>query len=211
MLHGNITLVIIIITVVVSLRALSSIGTFDKLKFNAYAINNNREWYRFFTHAFIHADWIHLLVNMFVLYSFGSMVEEFFKFHFGSRAILYYLTLYVGSVVVSSIPSYEKHRNNAYYNAVGASGAVSAVLFASILFYPTGKIIMLFLPVPIPSFIFGILYLIYSAYMAKKNVDNIGHDAHFYGAVFGFVITILFRPKLFMIFIDQIKNYIGVS
>jgi membrane associated rhomboid family serine protease len=206
----NFTLIIIIITSVVSLIAFSNGGVFNRLKFNAYAINNNREWYRFFSHALIHADWMHLLMNMFVLYSFGGMVEDFYKFYFGSKGILYFLTLYVGSIVVSSIPSYEKHKNNAYYNAVGASGAVSAVLFASILFYPTGKIMFIFLPIPIPSFVFGILYLIYSAYMAKKNVDNVGHDAHFYGAVFGFLLTILFKPKLFMLFINQISEFIGL-
>ena len=205
------TIIIIIITVIFSLRAFSDINTFNKLKFNAYAINNNKEWFRFFTHALIHADWMHLLINMFVLYSFGSMVEDFYKFYFGPKAYFYFLTLYIGSIVVSSIPSFEKHKNDAYYNAVGASGAVSAVLFASILFYPTGKIMLILLPVPIPSFVFGILYLVYSAYMAKKKVDNVGHDAHFYGAVFGFLLTILLKPKLFMLFISQIMQYLGMA
>jgi membrane associated rhomboid family serine protease len=207
----NLTIVIIIITSIVSLMAFSNTNTFNKLKFNAYIINNNREWFRFFTHALIHADWMHLIINMFVLYSFGSVVEEYFLFYFGSKAILYFLTLYIGSIVVSSIPSYEKNKNNAYYNAVGASGAVSAILFASILFYPTGKIMLILLPVPIPSFVFGALYLIYSAYMAKKNLDNVGHDAHFYGAIFGFLLTILYKPKLFLLFIAQIMQYFGMS
>ena len=207
----NITLIIIIVTVIVSLRAFSDKATFDKLKFNAYAINNYREWFRFFTHALIHADWMHLLVNMFVLYSFGALVEDYYAFYFGPKAIFYFLTLYIGSVIVSSIPSYEKNKNNIYYNAVGASGAVSAILFASILFYPTGKIMLILLPVPIPSFVFGALYLIYSAYMSKKNIDNVGHDAHFYGAIFGFVFTILLKPKLFMIFISQIEQYLGLQ
>ncbi len=205
------TIIIIIITVIISLGAFSNAVVFNKLKFNAYAIYNGREWFRFFTHALIHADWGHLLINMFVLYSFGTMVEDFYLFYFGTKGYLFFITLYVGSVVFSSVPSFEKNKNNAYYNAVGASGAVSAVLFASILFYPTGKIMLMLIPIPIPSFVFGILYLIYSAYMAKRNVDNVGHDAHFYGAVFGFLFTILLKPKLFMLFIDQIMKYIGMA
>jgi len=143
---------------------------------------------------------------MFVLYSFGGNVETLFEYYFGVKAMLYFILLYVGGVFVSVVPSFEKNRNNPYYTAVGASGAVSAILFSSILMYPTGKIVFLLLPVPIPAFVFGILYLVYSWYMSKKGKDNIGHDVHFFGAIFGFVFTIILKPQLFIIFINQLLN-----
>jgi membrane associated rhomboid family serine protease len=193
----NLTIVIIIITAVTSFIAFSNQPAFYKMKFNAYLIHHNRQWHRFFTYALIHADWMHLLVNMFVLWSFGSLVEQLFQVHFAERATFYYLLLYVGGVLFSTLPSYGKHKNNDFYNAVGASGAVSAVLFSSIIMYPQGTIIFLFLPFPIPAWIFGILYLVYSAYMAKRGSDNIGHDAHFWGAVYGVVFTIALNPSFF--------------
>jgi len=191
----NLTIIIIIITVATSIMAFQNAATFYKMKFNAYLIHHNRQWYRFFTYALLHADWAHLLVNMFVLWSFGTLVEQLFNFHFGNIATVYFLLLYVGGVMFSTLPSYGKHKNNDFYNAVGASGAVSAVLFSSIIMYPQGSIVFLFFPVPIPAWIFGILYLVYSAYMAKRGSDNIGHDAHFWGAVYGVVFTIALNPS----------------
>jgi len=191
----NLTIIIIIITVATSIMAFQNAATFYKMKFNAYLIHHNRQWYRFFTYALLHADWAHLLVNMFVLWSFGTLVERLFNFHFGNIATVYFLLLYVGGVMFSTLPSYGKHKNNDFYNAVGASGAVSAVLFSSIIMYPQGSIVFLFFPVPIPAWIFGILYLVYSAYMAKRGSDNIGHDAHFWGAVYGVVFTIALNPS----------------
>ena len=123
---------------------------------------------------------------------------------FGTLGPVYYVALYLLAIVVSGIPSFFKHRNNAYYAALGASGATSAIVFASILLYPTAKIGILFIPIGVPSPIFGILYLLYSAYMAKQGADNIGHDAHFYGAVFGFTFPLMLKPALFLYFIDQI-------
>ncbi|TVQ87212.1 MAG: rhomboid family intramembrane serine protease [Bacteroidetes bacterium] len=191
----NLTIIIIIITAATSIMAFQNAATFYKMKFNAYLINHNRQWYRFFTYALLHADWAHLLVNMFVLWSFGTLVEQLFSIHFGNIATIYFLLLYVGGVMFSTLPSYGKHKNNDFYNAVGASGAVSAVLFSSIIMYPQGSIVFLFFPVPIPAWIFGILYLVYSAYMAKRGSDNIGHDAHFWGAVYGVVFTIALNPS----------------
>ena len=112
--------------------------------------------------------------------------------------------------MLSVLPSFGKHKDDPAYNAVGASGAVSAVVFASILFVPLGKIYLFFVPIGIPAFIFGGLYLIYSAYMAKRAKDNIGHDAHFWGALFGIVFTIALKPKIFLYFIDQIARFIGL-
>jgi membrane associated rhomboid family serine protease len=105
--------------------------------------------------------------------------------------------LYIGGAALSTLPSYGKHKDDYSYTAVGASGAVSAVVFASIIFDPWSKLIIFPIPIGIPAILFGFLYLIYSWYMGKKNIDNVGHDAHFWGAVFGFVFTIILKPALF--------------
>ena len=146
-------------------------------------------------------------MNMFVLYSFGRVIENYyFDILFGAKSSLFFALLYIGAIVVSSVPSYEKHKNDSYYNSVGASGAVSAIVFSSILIEPTQKIMFIFIPFPIPAVVFGVLYLIYSWYMAKKEADNIGHDAHFWGAVFGIVYTLMLKPILGMLFIEQLLN-----
>lgn len=147
---------------------------------------------------------------MLVLYSFGDVVEQYFHYYFPTTWIFLYLILYVAGIIISTLFSYFRYKNNPAYNAVGASGAVSAVLFASILFYPTGKIYMFFIPIPIPAFIFGALYLLYSYIMARRNRDNIGHDAHFWGAVFGIAFTIICRPSVALEFWRQIQMYIGI-
>ena len=143
---------------------------------------------------------------MFVLYSFGKVVTEAYFYYFDSRGYLFYLLLYVGGIVFSVLFDFGKHKNDMYYNAVGASGAVSAVLFASILIYPTGKLFLFPIPFPLPSVVFGVFYLVYSAVMARRAQDNIGHNAHFWGAVFGLVFTIAVKPALVSSFIDQMKS-----
>jgi membrane associated rhomboid family serine protease len=202
-------LFIIILTVAISIFALSNHDVFYRLKFNAFLVLHSKQWYRFFTYGFVHAGWMHLFVNMFVLYSFGNVVVAYYVEIFGLKGYYYFVLLYVGAIMMSTLPSFGKHKNDPGYNAVGASGAVSAVVFASILFVPLGKIYMFFIPIGIPAFIFGGLYLIYSAYMAKRGSDNIGHDAHFWGALFGVVFTIAIKPKVFLFFIDQIKGFFG--
>ena len=132
---------------------------------------------------------------MYVLYSFGDIVEQLLKMHFGFKGILYYGLLYVGGVIFSTLFDYRKHKDDPYYNAVGASGAVSAVVFASILLYPSGSIFIFPIPFSLPSWIFGVLYLIYSAYMGRRAKDNIGHNAHFSGAIFGILFTAIVLPE----------------
>jgi membrane associated rhomboid family serine protease len=202
-----ISIIIIILTVAVSVIAFSNATLFDRLKFNAFFIKNSNEWYRSLTYGLIHADWMHLIINMYVLYSFGSVVEYFFGFMFVEKANFYFVLMYVSALAVSVLPDLRKHRDNPYYNAVGASGAVSAIVFASILFYPVGEIYLFFIPIGIPAFIFGGIYLGYSIYMAKRQRDNIGHMAHFTGAVFGFLFPILFKPDLVYLFVNQIVGY----
>ena len=201
------TIIIIFTSVIVSLIAIYNPQISQRLRFNAYAIKHFKEWHRFLTYGLIHADWMHLLVNMFVLYSFGRAVESYFAIVFAGKAQFYYAILYIGGIIVSVAPAYGKNKDNVYYNAVGASGAVSAVVFSSIIFYPTGGIRFIFFPFSIPSVVFGVLYLVYSAYMAKRSKDNIGHDAHFWGAIFGVAYTVVLKPKLIVFFLEQIKEY----
>lgn len=201
-----ITILIIIFTAGTSLIAFNRGDIFDRLKFNPYIILHSKQWHRFFTYGLLHADWLHLVMNMFVLYSFGENVEFFMRYTFGAQGKIFYLLLYVFGIIVSVIPSFIKHRNHEWYNAVGASGAVSAVVFSSIIFWPSSKIMFLFIPYPIPASVFGILYLIFSAYMAKRASDNIGHDAHFWGALFGALFTIMLKPSLAILFIHQLAN-----
>jgi membrane associated rhomboid family serine protease len=194
----TITIIIILVTVAVTILAFNNHELFRRLAFNAYDIKHFKNSYRFVSYALIHADWIHLLINMMVLYSFGRVVETYYGIYFGNKAILYYLLLYIGSTAISTLPSYGKHKDDYTYTAVGASGAVSAVVFASIIFDPLSKIYIFLIPIGIPAIIFGGLYLAYSWYMGKKNIDNVGHDVHFWGAIFGFVFTIILKPALFM-------------
>ena len=192
----SITIIIIGITVIISALAFQNSELFSKLRFNAYLIKHDKQWWRFVSYAIVHADWMHLLINMYVFYSFGKIVEGTFFNYFGYRGLLFYLLLYVGGVLFSTVFDFGKNKNNAYYNAVGASGAVSAVVFASILIHPAGSIFLFPIPFPVPSWAFGILYLIYSAYMGKRGGDNIGHNAHLWGAVFGIAFTVITIPGI---------------
>lgn len=204
-----ITIIIIVVTAVISLLAFNDPRFFGRLLFSPFMIINHLQGYRFVTHGFVHADWVHLAVNMFVLFSFGKAVEHYYAVIFGLKASYFFILLYAGGILFSSVPSFAKHKDNQFYQAVGASGAVAAVVFAAILINPLSPIRFVFIPVDIPAFIFGALYLGYSAYMAKKGNDNIGHDAHFWGALFGLVFTILLKPALIGSFIRQIGNFIG--
>lgn len=199
-----ISLFIIIITAVISFVAFNDQNLFDKLKFNAFDIKHNRQAYRFFTHAFVHADWMHLIVNMYVLWTFSEVVITFFKYYFGSKASYYFILLYIGGIIFSSLFDFFKHKNNVSYNAVGASGAVASVVFASIILHPGASIYFFFIPIGIPASIFGLIYLIYSAYMAKKANDNIGHNAHFWGSIFGIIYTIILNPGFFTRFLNEL-------
>lgn len=201
----SITTVIIIITIGSSVWALQNHLVFDKFKFFPAIMGSGNQYYRFFTYGLIHADWLHLAVNMYVLYSFGSNgTEAIYKMAFGTKGVLFFILLYVGGVITSVIPSYEKHKNNPYYTAVGASGAVSAIVFAYILFQPTTSFMFLFIPFPIPAYIFGVGYLLLSYYLAQQNKGNIGHDAHLFGALFGLMFTILLDKQIAVNFYLQI-------
>jgi membrane associated rhomboid family serine protease len=206
----QITYIIIAVTVLVSVIAMNNDELKGKLLFNAYAIRHRREWYRLFTHALVHGDFMHLMFNMYAFYSFGIFAESAYGYFFAERATFFYVLLYVGGIFMSSAYSYEKHKDDMYYNALGASGAVSAVVFACILISPVSKIQLIFLPgLGIPSWVFGILYLVGSWYMARKGSDNIGHDAHFFGALYGIAFTLCIKPELAKAFLAQVTGSIN--
>lgn len=197
------TTIIIILTTIISVTAFNRYELLEKLQFNASKIWHQKEYYRLITHGFVHANWEHLIVNMIVLFSFGRVIEAYFGYGFGRMAQAYFLILYFGGLVVSNVYALFKHKNNYYYNAVGASGAVSAVLFAAIFFDPWENIYF-FGILPVPGIVFAILYLIYSYYMSRKQQDQIAHDAHFLGALFGFIYPVLLNGRLMERFIDKL-------
>jgi membrane associated rhomboid family serine protease len=192
-----ITLIIVGITVLVSIFAMSNETLKNKLMFNAYMINHRKEWYRFFSNGLIHADWVHLLFNMYALWMFGKGVE-----------MMYAQVYDIGGLVMSSLYSYEKNKNNIYYNSLGASGAVSAVIFAFIVLSPTTQLGFMFIPVPIPAYLFGLIILGIEHYLSRRGSTGIAHDAHFWGSIFGIAFTIALKPGLAIDFIDKIQgNY----
>ena len=200
----SITIIIIAITSIVSLICFNNTVYFDKLKFNAFDVKHSNQWYRFFTYGFVHAGYFHLFINMLVLYSFGEIVEVYFKMAFPVKSGLYFILLYCGGLILSIIPSFGKNKNNVFYNAVGASGAVAAIIFSSIILYPQGKIFFFFIPIGIPAPLFGVLYVAYEYYQSKNSNDNIGHDAHLWGAIFGVVYTIAIYPKFAILFLENL-------
>jgi len=197
------TLILIAITVAVSFAAFNSPKLMDQLQFNASKIYYKKEIHRLITHAFVHASWEHLFVNMIVLFSFGTAIEKYFDYYFGDKQVMYYFLLYFGAILASNIYAMIKHYKNYFYNAVGASGAVAAILFASIFFDPW-NMIYFFGILPIPGIIFAGLYLVYSYQMSMKQKDNVAHDAHFLGALYGFIFPILLNSALFETFVDKL-------
>lgn len=188
----TITVAIIIFTCLVSISALNNAKLMDDLIFYAPAIAKRKQYYRFLSHGFIHADWLHLGFNMFALYSFGQAVETMLYSNdcvFESKGKLFYILLYLGGLIVASVPDYLRHKNNYNYKSLGASGAVSAVIFAAIALLPQLPIRFIFIPIDIPGYVFGLLYLVISAYLDKRGGGNINHSAHFWGAAFGLIFT----------------------
>ena len=203
----SITLLIIIVTVIVSVAAWNNASLMDRWIMNPYQVANRGQYYRLITSGFLHADWGHLIFNMFSLYFFGGFIEQIFGFIFDANASIFLVGFYLVAILVSDIPSFLKHRNNPGYNSLGASGGVSAIIFAAILFRPLIPISMYFIPIGIPGFIFGGLYLAYSYYESRRGADNVNHDAHFYGALFGILFMIVFYPPVLPSFFEQIAGW----
>lgn len=203
----SVTIILIIITVGISWYAWKNHELMQNWIFHPYSVARDNSWHRFLTSGFLHADFTHLFFNMFTLYFFGNAVEMTFGAIFGeTTGILIYLLIYLGGIIVSDIPTFLKHRDDPPYRALGASGGVASVVFSSILFYPTQDI-CLYAILCIPGFILGILYLMYSYFQGKRMGDNINHDAHFYGAVYGLIITLALVPKAGPMFIEQLSTW----
>ena len=193
-----ITYLLLVITILVSVKAMNDENWKRRLMFNPYDVVHNKKWYRSFTHAFIHADYMHLGFNMYVLYMFGAGIvpkDGYIASHYsleptlildhGAKGYLYFACLYVGGILFSTLISLARHRDNPGYNSLGASGAVSAVVFGYIIMNPMAELGILFIPFYIPAFIFGPLILVFEYYMAKRGGTGIAHDAHLAGAIFG--------------------------
>lgn len=214
-LHLSVTVIIIIITAILSIGGFSNQKVIDDLIFYPPAISRRKQWYRFVTCGFIHADIFHLLFNMYALYSFGRGLEYLLDLYFGDNAMVLYLVMYVSALVICLLPSYLKNTDNYYYKSLGASGAVSAVVFAVIAFRPTSEIGLVIIPgLDFPAFVFGIIYLAVSAYLDKRGGGNINHSAHFWGSVYGiaFVAVASYTMSdydLFGSMVLQIKDWIN--
>lgn len=189
---GNLSLVTIIIiaaNVLMSYKGFGDYGFFERYKFNVGGVRRG-EQIRMFTSGFLHVDTVHLLFNMITLYFFAYVV-------IGYLGSLYFLIIYVASLLLGNLVSLYFHKDEYHYSAVGASGAVTGILYSAILLEPDMSLYMFFIPVPIPAYLFGIGYLLYSIYGMKKQLGNIGHDAHFGGAIGGYVVTLILAPWLF--------------
>jgi membrane associated rhomboid family serine protease len=207
----NPLLILLGLTVAISVYAWSNQELMNNWILDPYQMNRRGgQWYRLLTSGFLHADWGHLLFNMITFYSFGGLALSAFASELGrTNGIIAFLVLYLGGIIVSDLPTYFRHQHDPGYRSLGASGGVASVLFAGILFQPIGKVYMMFIPFGIPGFIWGVLYLLYSYYMGRRRGDNINHDAHFYGALYGVVLTIALLPATLPDFLLQVKGYLS--
>ncbi|MDR3385989.1 MAG: rhomboid family intramembrane serine protease [Rudaea sp.] len=195
------TLIIIAITAVVSIVTFSNAELMQRLILWPPAVTRDHQYYRLVTYGLIHADPQHLIFNMLTLYFFGQAMEQLYDHYLG---VFGFALFYIGGLVVSILPTYLRNRNNSRYRSLGASGAVSAVLFAFILINPWAKIIVLVLPMP--AILYAIAYLAYTYYMDRQNAGNINHSAHLWGAAYGVIFTIVMEPRVIGLFLDGLAH-----
>jgi membrane associated rhomboid family serine protease len=199
------TIFIIIATAILSFKCFKDSQMMSKWLFSPYRVKHSNELHRFVSHMFIHADLSHLLFNMISLFMFGEMIEGEFYLHFGAtNGLIYFIILYLAGGLFSTLWPYIRNQENPNYLSLGASGAVSAVVFAGIMWNPTMKMGLIFLPIMIPAYIFGPLYLAFEFWMFKRQKSNIAHDAHIGGAVFGVLFILLINAEKGSEFLQQI-------
>lgn len=204
------TLIIIAITSIISYQAFKNQSIVEKYIFYPPAVKSGG-WYRLLSYGLLHADYTHLIFNMLTFYIFGSYIERFFKSTLGDvQGSIWFIVLYVTALLVSILPTYIKQMNNAYYRGLGASGAVSAIVFAYILINPMSFMGIMFIPIMLPAFLFGIIYVVLSFYLEKKQAGNVNHSAHIAGGIYGIVFVIilfavLIEANMLSHFIGQIK------
>jgi membrane associated rhomboid family serine protease len=210
----GITLIILILTVLISISALNNDKIMNDLIFYPPAVTYQKQWYRFFTSGFLHGDYMHLAFNMYGLYIFGRYVEDDFMRLFGETGKLMFLIMYITSLFFCLLPTFAQNKTNSSYRSLGASGAVSAVIFAFILLNPLIPMGILFLPFRIPGFLFGLLFLGISSYLDRRGGGNVNHSAHIWGALYGIAFLIIacfiftdYQPL--SAFIQQIRMYFG--
>lgn len=188
-------LALICITVIFSWQGFQAPHWRDKMTFSPFMAKHHGEWHRFLTHIFIHLDWTHLIFNMLTLYFIGDYIFREFEQMFGPiKGIYYFSILYLMGGLFATLYSFYRHQDNSSYRSLGASGAVSAVLFAFVTAHPTQGLMLMFIPIPIPAYIFGPLYLFIEYYAFRKGNTGIAHDAHIAGAIFGILFVLFFIP-----------------
>lgn len=209
-----ITYTLLVVIAVASFYCLQNESLKQKYMFHPYSVNHNKEHYRFLSSAFIHGDLVHLGFNCLALWSFGLSLESYFQYSFGEIiGKIYYILLYTLGIYASHIFIYKKHKNDSYYYSLGASGTISAVVFCSIMINPVGKMYIYF--IPMYNWIAGLLILVVSYLLIIRKQkglhrDNIGHEAHFFGALFGVIFIIAVKPGIVINFYEQIKNSLGM-
>ena len=181
-------LLLIVLNILVSYKGFSESRFFEKYKFSVLALKEE-QYFRLFSSGFLHVDTSHLVFNMFALYIFGDVVIQI-------TGVFLFMLIYILSLLAGNYFTFINHKNEPNYSAVGASGAVSGIVYSSILLFPQMQLSLIFFPIPMPGYVFGILYLFYTLFGMKRRGDNIGHTAHFGGAVSGFVITLFIFPSL---------------
>ena len=204
----SITFILICVTVVISFYTFNKHELQGRLMMNPYHIKRNGQYYRFITSGFIHKDHVHLLWNMFSFYFFGTAVERDFGSLFGHAGTYYFIALYLTALIVSDIPTYLKEKNNTNYNSLGASGGVGSVIFVFIILQPLQSICLYF-AFCMPGFVFGAGYMAYTYYQGRKSKDNINHDAHLYGALYGLLFCVVAYPGSLLAFYEQVKYWVG--
>ncbi|MNK13424.1 intramembrane serine protease GlpG [compost metagenome] len=189
--------IIFVFTLITSIYAFNNSELFGKFMLHPYSVAKGNKLYTFITSGLIHADWMHLFFNMFTFFFFAFKLEAMIgHWQFG--------LLYVVSLILSDIPTTIRHKDDYRYSSLGASGAISAVLFSYILFLPLSMIGVMF--IPMPAIVFGVLYLVYCMYMSKNSRDSINHDAHFFGALTGLILTVILQPGIIPHFIGQLSS-----
>ena len=203
----SITLIIIVVTVLVSYLAFSNPVTFEKLKHYPYQIQRDQSYYRILTGGLLHGDWMHLGINMYVFYLFGTYVEQVYAAEFGvGKGRLLYFMLYFISLITATFVTFLRHRQNPTFASVGASGAVSGVVFSFIVFNPWSMLLLFFI-IPIPAIIFAVLYVFYSFYASRKGLQpHYDHEGHLYGSLAGFLFTLLLKKDFIIEFIQRISH-----
>jgi len=191
--------IIFVFTLITSIYAFNDPQIYGKFMLHPYSVSKGKKLYTFITSGLIHADWMHLFFNMFTFYAFAFNLERTIgHWQFG--------VLYLVSLVLSDVPTMMKHKNDFWYNSLGASGAISGVLFSFILFYPFSPLRIFPIPIDIYAIIFGVLYLVYCWYASKNARDHINHDAHFFGALTGIIVTIILVPGIIPNFINTLTG-----